>query len=106
MNSQKTNAPAWKRFSVTYDIVTPESAECGDYEESGFVLESGTFRDAWSELGDYATYASAVDRIIINSEYHIDYATGAEESRTLHIPREISEASVRRLFRAVGVSGK
>lgn len=30
-----------KAFSVTYEIVTPESAEQGEYEDLGYVLPGG-----------------------------------------------------------------
>jgi hypothetical protein len=34
------------RFNVTYGIVTPESAEQGDYSETGFIAQDLPFRDA------------------------------------------------------------
>jgi len=34
------------KFSVTYEIVTPESAEYGDAEDRGWVVEDATLRDA------------------------------------------------------------
>jgi hypothetical protein len=32
---------AYERFSVTFDVATPESAEYGDFSESGFASPGG-----------------------------------------------------------------
>ena len=34
-------------FSVTFATITPESAEHGDYEETGFAVENVSLREAW-----------------------------------------------------------
>ena len=39
-----------KGFNVTYEIITEESAEQGDAEERGFLLENVTFREAFGEV--------------------------------------------------------
>lgn len=100
-------------FNVTYDIVTPESAEHGDYEESGFIAESVTLRDAITDLHETRTCkvdgVSAIEadsfpcthpssvRVINGTEFE----TGAVESRAIHIPRTVSTASARRIARLV-----
>lgn len=45
----------WKDgFSITYDIVTPESAEHGDYEESGYITKGLTLAQAVQEITEYS----------------------------------------------------
>ena len=98
-------------FHVTYDIVTPESAEHGDYAEAGFVQpgewhvsadkgdESGmTLREAARlcyPQEDAGSWFAEVDG-------RVDYRTGAEERRSLHPPRNITAASYDRLAKLLG----
>src|SRR6187401_3245659 len=102
-------------FSVTFDIVTPESAEHGDFDESGFIEEALTLRDAVQEV--FSTRTSACDGVssieadsapirgrvrwvtVCNG---MEFETGAQESRALHIPESVSEASSRRIARLLG----
>ena len=103
------------RFSVTYEIVTPESAARGDAEELGFIGEGLTLRDALAGLNS-ATRTNRVsgveciecdsspcDRpwwVTVNNG--MEYETGADESRSLHIPASVSDASARRIARLAG----
>ena len=48
-------------FNVTYEIVTQESAEHGDFEESGFICEGFSLRDAIVLVNE--TRTSRVDRV-------------------------------------------
>jgi hypothetical protein len=89
------------RFNVTYEIITPESAEDGEAESMGFVCQDVTLREAVEAMGRAATEDSG--RWFTHTEYGHDYATGAEESRSLHPPRGISAASYGRLCRLLGV---
>ena len=98
-----------KRFHVTYGIVTPESAEVGDYAEHGF-LDSHGFHDSIDRVGDSAEYAMTL-REAVNLvgccgdsgswfdefDSRMDYQTGAEESRSIHPPRNITPSSYGRL---------
>jgi len=99
-------------FNVTYDIVTPESAEYGDCEESGFIDCNMTLRDAIDTL--VSTRTNRVDGVtgVDTSEsgrdfrwitvYNgMEYETGAQESRSLHIPDHITPASRARILRLV-----
>lgn len=105
-------------FNVTYEIVTPESAEHGDAEERGFILQDATLRDAFEAV--QATRTSRVDGIdsiepdcyprrnvrwitIING---MEYETGANESRALHIPDHATESTRRRICRLFGIDSK
>jgi hypothetical protein len=92
-------------FTVTYEIVTPDSAEHGEAEEMGYVSpgqwhdeepQPMTLREAiqlcspthdcgrwWAETGE--------DRC--------DYRTGAVETRSIHPPRNITPSSYARITR-------
>ncbi len=100
-------------FSVTYEIVTPESAEDGEAEETGYTLESGSLREALAEV--WETRTSQVDGVecmepdcsdparatsfrVCNG---MEFETGARESRTLHFPRGVSPGSAARLCRLI-----
>lgn len=108
-----------KRFHVTYDIVTNESAERGDIAESGFVTP-GEWRNDMSEApngpdfepikAEHAlTLAEAIDLIGLVSDngngsfYEVDgrdnYTTGDHETRALHCPDNITVASLGRVTR-------
>jgi hypothetical protein len=101
-------------FRVTYSIVTPESAEHGDYAEAGFLNAQGervealigretpgvdmTLREALrlcSPQEDSGRWSSEVDGCE-------DYRTGANERRALHPPRNVTAASYSRLARLLG----
>ncbi len=102
-------------FDVTYEIVTPESAEDGEAEERGFIGEGLTLRDAVWEV--QATRTNAVDGVEciecdswpcrrprwITVNNGMEFETGANESRSLHIPSTVTPASARRIARLIGV---
>ena len=95
-------------FSVTYEIVTPESAEDGDVAESGLLAHGVTLAEAISEMGglplDLAASSSyAHPRVWFEErDGDTDFRTGAETRRALHLPEGITEASRRRIARLVG----
>ena len=100
------------KFNVTYEIVTPESAEYGDAEERGFYLESCDLREAYEALYGMATEADSCPistdyppRWLTNYESGEDYQTGARESRSLHFPDSVTPASRIRLARLMGCYG-
>lgn len=103
------------RWRVTYETITPESAEHGDAEERGFMLPGGwreqavigadtsgvgmTLRDALqlcSPQEDCGRWLSEVDG-------DTDYQTGAETYCSLHPPENITQASYGRLCRLLGI---
>lgn len=104
-------------FNVTYEIVTPESAEQGDAEERGYIAEGLSLRDALACLSE--TRTSAVDGVsaIEANEYPVscprwltvingmEYRTGAQESRSLHFPDNVTPASRVRVARLIGCYG-
>lgn len=102
------------KFNVTYDIVTEESAECGDTAENGFISQGVGLRDAIKDL--FQTRTNAVDGVsaIELSGYPVQYArwltvtngmeyeTGDYESRSLHFPKNITPSSIRRIAKLCG----
>jgi len=97
------------RFNVSFDIVTPESAESGDSAERGFVVEAATLREAIGLLRQTRTPAcdgaQSIEPDSMPCPYAVtvcngmEFRTGAQESRTLHIPRFVTAASARRIAR-------
>jgi hypothetical protein len=108
------------KFHVTYDIITPESAEHADAAERGFIDTRGrhvdlpdgvcgepagaimgacglSLRQAIEEIscvhdgGDGYSYYEADPRC--------NYRTGHEESRAFHLPDNTTTASVARVAR-------
>jgi hypothetical protein len=105
-------------FRVTYDIVTPESAECGDIEECGFVTPGGWKTPIESSMkepdSDFDMTLREAMRLCSPSENsgrwwsesdsRICYQTGEHESRSIHPPRNITESSYRRVSRLLGLA--
>ena len=101
-------------FDVTFEIATPESAEDGDAEDRGFIGESLTLRDAIEEVrGTRTSRVDGVECVECDSfpcdrprwitVYNgAEYETGARESRALHVPPSVSDASARRIARFLG----
>jgi hypothetical protein len=99
------------RFSVTFEIVTQESAEDG---ERGFIEQDATLRDAIEAVN--RTRTNRVDGVeCIEADSHpcvrprwitivngMEFETGANESRALHIPDTVTASSARRIARLVG----
>lgn len=100
-----------KLFNVTFEIVTPESAENGDAEERGYIVEGATLREAIDALFETRTSqcaglscveASDSDESAarwITAYNGAEYITGASESRSLHFPDNLTPASRARLVR-------
>ena len=105
------------RFAVTYEIVTPESAERGDADERGYVWETATLRDAIQDVRRTRTaQCDGVESVETDRDPCIvgrvravtitngaEFRTGASESRTLHIPDSVTLATSRRIARLLGV---
>ena len=75
-------------YAETFAILTPESAEHGDYEEQGFIAESleSDFRYMVDLLKHTEPSSSNVEyaKWFTYYDYHHDYTNGAEESRSYH----------------------
>lgn len=106
------------RFKVTYDVVTPESAENGDVAESGFAYPGGwrfaaddhtvepmSLRDALSACGrSVSRYGAGFEdggRGFYTVDSDIDYRTGEHTTYGLHPSGNITPSSYRRLRRVL-----
>ena len=107
---------ARERFYVTYDVVTPESAEYGDTAEYGFASPGGwrtadrpepvTLREAIKTCGlypwrydptigpfeDSGTWFTTIDA-------DQDFRTGEHTTYSIHPPRDITLSSYNRICR-------
>ena len=108
-------------FRVTFDVVSPESAESGDTERNGFLTAQGwefAQQDfsTWAEWQAFTapqmTLKEAVNLCgslensgswLTEADGSQDYRTGEETRKSIHPPRNISPASYARLCRALGV---
>ncbi len=98
------------RFTVTHQIVTQESAEHGECDESQSVCDSDlTLRDAVIQVSRTRTcHVGGVESIdgdhcAVTVTNSMEFLTGDCESRTLHIPPNVTRASGRRIARLLGV---
>lgn len=95
------------KFDVAYEIWTPEDVEHGETRNRGFVAEDVSLREAIAAIGHHAHEADCWPvrhpRWFTNDEYDQNYRTGANESRSLHIPESVTEASRMRIARLLGV---
>lgn len=100
-------------FAVTYEIVTPESAEHGEADARGYIDRDMTLRDAIGAINATRTkHVGGVESIECDSSggrprwvtvtNSAEYLTGAQESRSLHIPPSVSNSSARRIARFLG----
>lgn len=102
-------------FNVSTEIVTPESAENGDTdEEQGWVEMGLTLREAVTMVHEVRTSRAegvqciecdsspAVDPRWVTVVNGMEFETGAQESRSLHMPRRLTASTRRRIARLVG----
>lgn len=109
-------------FHVTYDITTHESAEQGDYAESGFVTANSEHVDMTGLWGRAAGEVKAVCGMTLceacrligcldsycggpsfyEADGNTDYRTGDNERRALHCPDNITPSSLQRVARLLG----
>jgi len=78
------------KVSKTYDVVTPESAEQGDFSESGFVYEEKSvdlteLLEEIKELGYYENYHPKQKHQSLYGEPDTDLYTGADTTYALHV---------------------
>jgi hypothetical protein len=108
-----------KRFHVTYEIVTPESAAHADAAERGFVDAAGTRHELPADMfgpaaGAFnAQFALSLKEAMnlfpfrpcmedsghwfTEADSDVDYATGAETRMAFHPPDNITGASYQRI---------
>jgi hypothetical protein len=97
-------------FSVTYEIVTFESAENGDTADDGFICENVNLRDAIAAMNGACVEPSchpfdpAYPYTWFTQTYpDINYHTGEHEYRALHMPQQLTASTRRRIARLLGV---
>ena len=102
-------------FNVTYEIVTPKSAEHGDAEEIGFICEKVRLAQAIEEVQRTRISRGGGVECIEPSEVPgpdfrwitifngMEYETGAYESRSIHIPEQVTLSSRVRIARLLGL---
>ena len=108
------------KFSVCYAIITDESAEYGEAEESGFIDQGLSLRDAIGET--FRTRSNTVDGIVaIEASCYplpahgileftpsctiyngMNWENGEYENRSLHPEQPITASSWRRICRLIG----
>lgn len=101
------------KFDVTYEIVTPESAEHGEAEARAYIGYNMELRDAIYWV--LQTRTSLVEGIhaIEFSDSNVEdarwievcngaeFETGARESRSIHFPENLTVSTKRRIMRLV-----
>lgn len=98
-----------KNFSVTYMIVTPESAKDGDFAETGFIVKDVTLREALSEFQNFGYIEASCSpytpspHVWFTAQGEQDYRDGSQESRSLHCPNSITPSSHRRIAKLLGL---
>lgn len=103
------------KFNVTYEIVTPESAEHGDAAECGFVSEDVSLRDALDDLQGEGCHVEANEYPVSAPSWVTAYDTndgtasfyedGEHESRSLHFPDTMTASSKLRVCRLLNCYG-
>lgn len=86
-------------FSVTYDVLTPESIARGDIAESDYHVENVSLRDALRFVNAPFLYDGGNGCSFYESDERHDMYTGHVETRALHIEGPITAASRRRIAR-------
>ena len=84
-------------FSITYEVVTQESAEYGDFKECGFLYEDLSLSDAVYKAINLGIYDNTGSDWFQSVDPDIDYQTGEETSYSLHYPRSTSNGTINRI---------
>lgn len=98
-----------QKFNVTYEMITPESAEYGDVADAGFVLENATLRDALDAFGPWG-HVEANECPVHAPRWFTGYGeedciTGEVENRSLHLPDSLTNSSRIRIARLLDCYG-
>lgn len=95
-------------FAVTFETVTPESAEAGDVAERGYIVEAGTLRDCADVLRWQGAAVSADAWPIVRPRWltwpgDVSPTDSSERTLSLHLPAGVTAASARRIARLAGL---
>ena len=99
------------RFSVTFETITPESAEFGETASAGYLAENVSLGEAIDIMGtgqngiEADSWPVYYPRWFTAYTTNEDYHTGETENRSLHIPDGVTAASRRRIARLLGCYG-
>lgn len=96
-------------FDITFETITPESAEHGECADSGFYMEKVTLREAWEFLL-WQGHCEESDSYTANARWLTFYGepcftTGAQVNYSLHFPEKLSQHSRLRIARLFGCYG-
>lgn len=96
-------------FNITYETITPESAEHGESLDSGFYMENITLREAYDFLR-WEGYCEASDSNITTARWLTFYgeqsfSTGEQVNYSLHFPEKLSRYSRSRIARIFSCYG-
>jgi hypothetical protein len=100
------------RINGTFEVITPESAESGDYAESGFDFENEpfTFRETVDLLKRHpvpsrSPCGDADACVWFTSHPETDYRTGEETTYSVHYSRDNAPRSLKYWRLAAKVAG-
>lgn len=105
------------RFTVTYEIISPESAEEGEVEDHGFLLSDEQYVPIDKALEDKGSdYTMSLREALdlcspdqncgswfSETSEERRYTDGAFQQRSLHPPEGITAASYKRVQRLLGI---
>ena len=104
-------------FNVTFEIMTQESAEYGEAEKQGYIAEGVSLRDALALVFETRTNQVEGVTTIEANEYPVtapswitvyngmEFFTGANESRSIHFPDNMTASSRCRVARLMNCYG-
>ena len=75
------------KISITFQVVTPESAERGDFSETGFVhenLEFENIEELISDIREYGYMERGNETDFYTTDPEIDYYDGSETTHGIH----------------------
>jgi len=92
-------------FTLTFERITPESAEQGDVAERGVLAENVSLREAFEHLWyaergvEASEWPVQCPRWLTGYETHHCSDTGDTANVSLHFPESVTPASRRRIYR-------
>jgi hypothetical protein len=102
------------KFDVTFEVITPESAEHGEAESMGYEAEKVSLREAIDAMGQGEQGMEASEYPVSNPRWITAYDTnrdrayweqGESVNRSLHFPDTMTASSKLRVCRLLGVYG-
>ena len=103
-------------FAVTFETYTEESITAGDAEERGFILDAGTLRDCvphvchgfsrpyWCGHAEPDSTHGRPRWLTWHDYKSVNDGDSTDETRALHIPPGVTDASARRVARLFRVA--